>query len=168
MTIAAAAKIGGVPQYTPNIETSGVSQEAISVTKVFSGLLMNMSESVYLSREYFLPKQASDYLSEIESECTGDNWEEGAVGVKKLTIIKAKEFLKALPKRFQTPEIEAEKNGSISFEWYRNPKQIFVVRINDLGVLKYAGLFGPVKSTRGTSYFDGYVPDEVLELIKRV
>jgi hypothetical protein len=155
--------------YSPSFNDTGVSKEALSLKETFKVLVQYREESVYLKRSFSLPEEIVSELSNIENDCALDNWDgEGAREVLKITISKAKELLHSLPKFLQSPEIEAEVNGSISFEWYKTPKRIFVVRINELGELKYAGLFGPVERHRGTSYFDGYVPKDIIQMIKRI
>jgi hypothetical protein len=154
---------------SPLFNDTGVSDAAIVLKGVFDTFLEDRTESIYLKRKFSLPESVLNELSDIESECRFDNWdEEDASKVAKTTISKAKELLLSLPKALQSPDIEAEINGSISFEWYKTNKLVFVVMINELGVLKYAGLFGPIERRRGTSYFDGFIPEDILAMIKKV
>lgn len=155
--------------YTPIFNDTGVSKDAQSLKNTFKLLGQYREQSEYLTRSLSLSETVLHELSTIEIDCTSANWDgDEANEVMQATISKAKELLHSLPRAFQAPEVEAETNGSISFEWYKTPKNIFVVRINEFGELKYAGLFGPVERRRGTSYFDGYVPKDIIQMIKKV
>lgn len=106
-------------------------------------------------------------LVEAFREASGANWDGySAAAVQPFTLHWAKELLQSLPEHVPIPEVMANPDGDLSFEWYRDPHHNLVVAVDERGILHYAGLFG-VKSTYGTDHFAGDVPDEILRQIHR-
>jgi hypothetical protein len=72
-----------------------------------------------------------------------------------------------LPFGIPEPEVSAEPDGEITFEWFAGPAQVFSVSVGPGNELNYAGLFGAGR-TYGTEVFHDEVPEVVLSHIKRV
>ena len=60
---------------------------------------------------------------------------------------RAKAFLEALPVTWPSPEISADPDGEITFEWSRGPHMVFAVSIGSGNLVSYAGLFGQNKTS---------------------
>ena len=113
-------------------------------------------------------EQADEDLSAVFDECSTPNWDgEGAFPVDEATRETARVFLGALPGGVPQPEISADKDGEINFEWYLQPRQAFSVSLGKSGVLSFAGLFGR-NTIHGKEEFHGEIHPVVLQQIDRL
>jgi hypothetical protein len=107
-------------------------------------------------------------LYQVLKECGRSNWDGyGAESVLFETYEKAKRFAQALPFGIPVPEVSAEPDGEITFEWFATPARVFSVSVGPNNELNYAGLFGASR-TYGTEVFHDEIPEVVLSHIKRV
>jgi hypothetical protein len=65
------------------------------------------------------------------------------------------------------PEVSAEPDGALTFEWHRSARLTLSVSVPGSGVLHYAALLGDAKAY-GTEPFFGEVPKVISDLIHRV
>lgn len=103
------------------------------------------------------------YLQSILPNWDGDD----ALPVAPSTVEYAKHFLRLLPSRVAEPDIYAEPDGEIAFEWDCGPRKVFSVSIGRDGTLTYAGLFGPFKS-HGVETMVDRIPEVVRIGLDRV
>ncbi len=73
-----------------------------------------------------------------------------------------------IPLSFLMPEILAEPDGEIGFEWYKDKDSVFVISVSGNNIITYAGLFGTSNKTHGTEYFADELPRIILENIRRL
>jgi hypothetical protein len=107
-------------------------------------------------------------LYQVLEECGRSNWNGyGAQPVLFESYERAKRFVRALPFGIPMPEVSAEPDGEITFEWFASPTRVFSVSVGPNNELNYAGLFGASR-TYGTEVFHDEIPDVVLSHIKRV
>lgn len=107
-------------------------------------------------------------LYRVLEECGDTNWDGyGAQPVTFEAYENARRFAYALPFGFPIPEVSAEPDGEITFEWFASPTKVFSVSIGVNNELNYAGLFGASR-TYGTEVFYAEIPEVVLSHIKRV
>lgn len=113
---------------------------------------------------------AAEELWSVWNECRAPNWDGyGAQPVSRATYLKAFEFLKSLPLNCPPPSFGAEPDGELTVEWYREPKRVLSISINELGDLSYAALLGPgPRRAYGSEVFWGEVPERILDLIREV
>lgn len=83
------------------------------------------------------------------------------------TYEKAKHFVTALPVGTPPPEISAEPDGEITFEWYAAPTRVFWISVRSNNELTYAGLFGESRAY-GKEVFRYKVPEVILRHVKSV
>ena len=159
------AAINPSPFTNWNSQSRTVCPEASFVTKRLekaeNELLNNYSVGYYNSK-------VLSGLMEIYNECSVKNWdgyEADPVSIRSLE--NAEDFAKTLPTKFPVPEITADPDGEVSFEWYIEPQQVFSVSIGDNNQLSYAGLFGKNK-THGVEYFRDELPKTILENLCRL
>ena len=113
-------------------------------------------------------RNALEALYEVFGECCQPDWDGyGARKVSWENYLAAKRFVEALPVGFRPPEVSADPDGEISFEWYKDRNCLFSVSIGHDNELTYAGLFGASR-TRGTELFFDEIPDLILNCIKRL
>ena len=112
-------------------------------------------------------------LEEIFSECSSDGWDGyGAAPVTQETYANARFLISCIPfyllsPEILSPEIGAEPDGHLTFEWYRNPRCLISVSISPEGDLHYASLIGASRYF-GTEPFLGEIPLIIRDIINRV
>jgi hypothetical protein len=107
-------------------------------------------------------------LYEVSEECGSANWDGyGAMPISFEAFEKAKQFILSIPYGIPVPEVSAEPDGEITFEWFSSPSRVFSVSVGPNNELTYAGLFGASR-TYGTEVFYDEIPEVVLSHVKRV
>src|SRR5687768_13219806 len=112
---------------------TGMSAEARELRRRLHTLL-DSPPSITLAGRY----RALDVAWQNASEANWDGY--SARGVSRGTYEAARAFLDALPHSIPDPEIAAEPDGDIAFEWYAAPRLVVSVSIDALGHLTYAAL----------------------------
>lgn len=88
--------------------------------------------------------------------------EPGAVHVDESTTKAAIEFARMLPSYVPVPELTAEADGEISFDWLGPHGRIFSVSLNSLGRIAYAGKFGEKSKVHGIEELSATCPPEIV------
>lgn len=147
------------------VEGNGVSDEAHRLRYLFCETREQLWSSVYLgaSREECL-----NQLLEVWSEANSAGWEgNGANRLDFQAANAAVTFINAVPSSVPMPEVAADPDGEISFDWFAGPRRQFSISLGARGILSYAGLFGSDKVS-GSERFQGTIPRNLLDYIKRV
>ena len=106
-------------------------------------------------------------LFEVLEDCGRSDWDAyGAQPVLLESYENAKRFARSLPFSLSSPEVSAEPDGEITFEWYSNPTRVFSVSVGPSNELHYAGLFGASRAY-GTEVFHDEIPEVILSHIQR-
>lgn len=87
--------------------------------------------------------------------------------VSRETANQARRFAVLLPKSLPIPEISADPDGEISFDWVSNTGKMFSVSIDETGRIAYAGRFGERSKIHGVEQLSDPLPQEVLRGIER-
>jgi hypothetical protein len=82
-------------------------------------------------------------------------------------VADARAFADALDSGLPAPEVGAEPDGVLTFEWYRSTRQILSVSVDADGLLHYAALFGSERIC-GTEVIQPGMPQVLNELVMRV
>ena len=107
-------------------------------------------------------------LEKTFEECSSDGWDgERAKPISKEVLRNAIIFLESFRPEVEPPQIAAEPDGAISFEWYRSPEKVISVSINPGGQFYYAALFG-TQQKHGKGSVSSGIPDDLLALIVEV
>lgn len=102
-------------------------------------------------------------------ECSEKGWDGySAKPISGMTLLYAQRFLRSLPSELPGPEVSADNDGEVSFEWYGGPRRVFSVSVGSSGDLTYAGLFGDIEKHHGVIRFKDMIPSRVLDLIRSV
>jgi len=100
-----------------------------------------------------------------------DNWDgAGSKRVEHSTYLYALQFLQLLqgfPYRIALPDITADTDGEILFDWDQGRRQVFAVSVGRDGTLTFAGLFGHDKP-HGREPFHGALPKTIEFGLERV
>jgi hypothetical protein len=96
------------------------------------------------------------------------NWDgEGSARVESSTYVYASQFIRLLPSTAPLPDITADTDGEILFEWDQGRRQIFSVSVGRDGTLTFAGLFGHTK-THGTEHLREALPVVISDCLARL
>ena len=107
-------------------------------------------------------------IEEIAHECSVPGWDGyGANAVTAAAIADARVFAEAFDSSLLVPEVGAEPDGALTFEWHRSALMTLSVSVHGSGVLHYAALLGAAKAY-GTEPFVAKVPKVISDLIHRV
>jgi hypothetical protein len=137
-----------------NWPSIGVSEEARLI-----------KESVEESLQHFLGLRLDRLLPEIESLRTISD--ENLIPVDADTIGAAKRFAYSLPRFGPLPEVSADPDGEISFDWIAPSGQMFSVSVNKKNRLAYAGWFGEKSRIHGIEQLAEGCPQQIVRGIEK-
>ena len=83
------------------------------------------------------------------------------------TAREAMKFALSLPKSLPIPEIAADPDGDISFDWIGKTGKMFSVSIDATGRIAYAGRFGERSKIHGIEQLSHSCPQEILRGIEK-
>ncbi len=106
-------------------------------------------------------------LEELSMEASHQNWDNlGSAPLDSDTYQMAKRFLLALPASLPAPELTADRDGEVNFDWFGPNGQIFSTSLRKDGRIAYAGQFSPRIRSSGVEEFNDAVPKKIVECIK--
>ena len=109
----------------------------------------------------FTPEKGKAALDAAYQGARDDNWDgAGSKRVEDSTYTYAQQLLQFLPNNMAIPDIVADTDGEILFEWDYGPRQVFAISIGRDGILSYAGLFDHDK-VQGRAPFSGALPSAI-------
>ncbi len=107
-------------------------------------------------------------LIEVLEPASRPDWDhDGAVAVANSTGIRALGFLASLPDAFPLPEVDAEPDGRIAFDWYRGPRGVLTVSVGKRNSLAYAATIGS-HASHGTVVLGDSFPAAIVDLLRRL
>lgn len=116
----------------------------------------------------FAAKGTFQQLDKVFEECSSDGWDgERAKPISVEVLQCAKRFLDSFPLGMEAPEVGAEPDGAITFEWYRTPSKVISISIDGSGWLYFAAIIGSRK-IHGADFSMMGVSDELLDLVSQV
>ena len=111
---------------------------------------------------------ARSALQDVYEECRSDNWDGyGARGVGRRAYREAARFCALLPASVPPPEVAADPDGEITFEWHAGQRKAFSVSVGSKSQLTYAGFFGENK-VHGVEHFGDEFPEAILGSLHRL
>ncbi|MDI6687094.1 MAG: hypothetical protein QME06_02615 [Desulfobacterales bacterium] len=112
---------------------------------------------------------ALEELEKVYEECSEANWDGyGALPISRETYSEARKLLRMMPSSLSRPDISAEPDGEITFEWYKEKYSVFVISVGGNNIITYAGLFGKSNKIHGTEYFAYESPEIIHHCIRRL
>ncbi len=132
----------------------GVSSDAQAISKQFADILGAFYETYSIQEVH---RDAHRSLFAALRDASTANWDGyGAHPVRRETAENALWFLFSLPASVPSPEISADPDGEIAFEWHAGRGRAFSISIGNGDVVTFAGLRGR-KRIRGTEVLvDGF------------
>ena len=143
---------------------SGVSAEAGVIQNDLCHVIGHheTSESIFGAKSKLISE-----LREIASECSDSNWDGyGAKGISEAVLIRAETFIRALPDSIPAPEISAEPDGQISFDWLPSRTRTFTLSVGSNTRLAYAWIDGANRGNAAVSYDGAALPERLLRELK--
>ena len=109
-----------------------------------------------------------DAIESAAREAAAPNWDgNGARPVESTTVAFARHFAAALPGHLPLPDVSADADGDLSFDWNYGPRRVFSVSVRRDGILNYAGLHG-ASSVHGSETIFGGLPPQLVQQIGRI
>ena len=115
------------------------------------------------------PKRtAQEALSLAYETARVEDWDgEGSARIEPSTYDYASQFLRLLPSTIPVPEIDADTDGEILFEWDLGRRRVFSVSVGRDGTLTFAALFG-YRKIHGTEPLREALPLVISESFERL
>ncbi|MBU4185490.1 MAG: hypothetical protein KKI12_04635 [Proteobacteria bacterium] len=145
--------------------TFSISKEAYSNTANVAGKTVSLD----LKGTIDWTDLALEELEKVYEECLEVNWDGyGAMPISRETYSEARKLLRMMPSSSPMPDISAEPDGEITFEWYKEKYSVFVISVGGNNIITYAGLFGKSNKIHGTEYFADELPEIIRHCIQRL
>jgi hypothetical protein len=107
-------------------------------------------------------ESALSELNEIRVAAANAGWDGyGAKAVNFDAYLQARRFLESLPTTAPPPEVSADPDGEISFDWVFGPRKALTLSIGANGRCSYAWIRGR-RTSHGTEWLDDEVPANIL------
>lgn len=84
------------------------------------------------------------------------------------TVTQALRFALLLPNSVPIPEVSADPDGDISFDWIGRTGKMFSVSVDRTGRAAYAGRFGERSKVHGIEQLSDILPQEILRGIEKI
>lgn len=153
------------PDVCQYLGSEGVSDQAGRIRSLFFEVQKRWRDSFALGH---WREECRYRLYHACTQASQSNWDGyDAQAAQPASVMKAVEFIDALPKNLPTPEIAVDPDGEISFDWYGGVRRQVSISVSPVGVLSYAGMFGS-DYVRGKERLQGSLPNHLLDYIRRV
>lgn len=153
----------GYPFHIP--PNSGVSSDAREIDKKLKSVSNSARGTISLGDRR---DKALVALLRVYKDARADDWAgQGSLGITVKTFYNAFRFINALPLNVPIPEINAEPDGHVAFEWRHAPYRVISVSVGEKNELPYAALVAENRIS-GRAIFRDALPDVISESIKRV
>jgi|FLOH01.1.fsa_nt_gi hypothetical protein len=145
---------------------SGVSDEAVLLNDNFARICAHQESAESL---FGVKSQLISDLREITAECAHQDWDGyGAQAVSDTVILRAEAFIRALPESIPAPEISAEPDGQISFDWLPSRTRTFTLSVNAGNRLAYAWIDGANRGNAAEAFERGTLPTRLLNELRYI
>lgn len=144
-----------------NYQTTANSDLGKSTTNAFKENQSTLGTLASFSKKYM-----ANALTDIYKECKVYNWDGyNASSVSFDTFDCAREFIASIPDGIMLPDISAEADGCITFEWYKSNSKLLSISINHRGSLCFLALIG---SERFKGLTENRMTDKLLDYIYQI
>ena len=110
-----------------------------------------------------------EQLNDLMLDCQVAGWDGyGAEAVSVEAYVAAQRFIRSLPAGFPTPELAADPDGCVNFDWHVSPRRTLVVSVHPDFRLDFAALIGTAKIYGSEPFFASELPASVRDLVHRV
>jgi len=145
-----------------------ISQSTSTEAKFVQGALEQTNDALREAEVFGYKPGIYQKLIDVYVECSTPKWDgEQADPVIQDTLRNSWIFLDSLPLGVPYPDISAEPDGAIVFEWYSSANKVLSLSIDADGNIDYAGLFG-VNRRNGADFIGGDISEDITSLIAQV
>lgn len=138
----------------------GFSPDAKTIRRELQSILLGFYDTYYITSVH---RDARRALEETFKDASVENWDGyGAKRVSEKTYENALSFLQSLPSAVRNPEVAAEPDGEIAFEWRSEPNRVFSISVGEGDTLSFAGVAGRRK-IHGTEVIYDEIPRGLLQ-----
>jgi hypothetical protein len=142
----------------------GVSEDAERLRRMLGTVHHDRTAGVSLTAPHRMTLEA---LLDTLEEATRPDWDGyGAGAVSPEASVRAHQFVNLLPTTVPAPDVSADPNGRVHFEWRPGRGRAFVVSVGPGDIVHYAGLFGRNK-VHGSEELNDEIPRGVLAHLAR-
>jgi hypothetical protein len=142
----------------------GVSEDANRLRALLAAVQRDRTAGVTLAAPH---RETTEALLDTLEEARRADWDGyGARPVSPEAVFRARVFISLLPTTLPVPDVSADPNGRVHFEWRPGPGRAFVVSVGPSDVVHYAGLFGRNK-VHGSEELADEIPQAVLANLAR-
>lgn len=138
---------------------SGTSEAASKLEEQFDQFIKHYSAP---RLDLLIPEIISIARNSAHNATAGE-----VTAVSKDTAKEAIRFARLLPKSLPIPELAADPDGDISFDWIGKNGKIFSASIDGSGRVAYAGRFGERSKVHGIEHISDSCPQEILRGIEK-
>lgn len=145
---------------------SGVSDDAVLLSDNFARINAHQesAESLFGAKSQLI----SD-LRLIAAECAQEDWDDyGSQPVGEAVVLRAEALIRALPESIPAPEISAEPDGQISFDWLPSRTRTFTLSVNVSNRLAYAWIDGANRGNAAEVFERGALPSRLLNELRHI
>ena len=163
MTIATLA-LGTGYKTSPSMDR-GLSDDARRLRDLVETFFEDLENSISLGERR---RSAQLALAQAFAEARDQDWDGvGSAAAEPSTYAYASQFLDLLPSTVPMPDVFADRDGEICFEWDRDARWVFTVCVGRDGTLTYSGLYGYNKS-HGVEHLGETLPQIISTNVERV
>ncbi|MCC5806198.1 MAG: hypothetical protein JJU00_07705 [Opitutales bacterium] len=83
-------------------------------------------------------------------------------------LARARAFVRALPDGIPLPEVSAEPDGAVAFDWMPHPARTFTLSVSGSNRVSYAWIDGADRGHAAVEFSDAKVPSRVLTELERL
>jgi hypothetical protein len=99
------------------------------------GIVRDLTRSRTLGESY---SAILEQLDNLELDCSLPNWDgEDAAPVSGEAVVRAREFVEALPRDLPQPEITAGRDGEVLFDWIKDQKRMVTAYVTTSGLIRF-------------------------------
>ena len=112
--------------------------------------------------------ESLDAVLDAYIEAAEPNWDgEAAEALSADALVRACQFVLALPDGMPEPEADPSPHGTVLFQWYAAPYRRLTVSVGDTDTVAFSALLGETRR-RGTDTFGGEVSDDIVRLAYQI
>lgn len=107
-------------------------------------------------------------IVDCRSQASIEGWDgDSSRPISETTVRTAISLLFALPEVLSPPTVAAEATGEISFEWYRDKRNVAIITVEDQQV-RWAALVGGVTRISGSDAYSRIIPEQALDAVRKI
>lgn len=154
----------GTGLITPTRSTAG-SEAAVQLAEIAEQIRMHLLASFTVRH---VVEHALDELAAAREEASVQGWDGyGAKPMNREAYLQAKRFLESLPTTAPPPEVSADPDGDVAFDWSFGPRKALSVSVSQTGRCTFAWMRG-YSTFRGTDWFDDEIPGSIANALSQL